>query len=45
VALDHIEAEGSDAERQAIGDRADADGSGGVAPGGRDHDRVPAAPR
>jgi DNA-binding transcriptional MerR regulator len=44
VALDHIEAEGSDAERQAIGDRADTDASG-AAPSGRDHDRVPAAPR
>jgi DNA-binding transcriptional MerR regulator len=45
VALDHIEAEGSDAERQAIGDRADAGGSGGPVTGGRDHHRVPAAPR
>jgi DNA-binding transcriptional MerR regulator len=45
VALDHIEAEGSDAERQAIGDRADADVSRGVGPRGQDHDPVPAAPR
>jgi DNA-binding transcriptional MerR regulator len=45
VALDHIEVEGSDAERQAIGDRADADVSRGVGPRGQDHDPVPAAPR
>jgi hypothetical protein len=45
VALDHVEAEGSEAERQAIEDRADADGAGDAVPAGPDHDRVPAARR
>jgi DNA-binding transcriptional MerR regulator len=45
VALDHVEAVGSDAERQAIGDRADADHAGDEVPTGPHHDRVPAARR